>query len=162
MGDAPPAEALVEVRLLAMPLAAYRRAAEHNDDLLREFALIKGNQPDGGRAVPARLLALIEELTDRYRPFTAAPTAARAEAMARGAERVDLVYRVPPHAKQACLELGALLDEADDFCRAGQDLLTLATPPDALAFRRWFLGEFVRQIDGAPPTPFAQAAARTD
>jgi hypothetical protein len=159
MGDGPPADALVEVRLLALPLAAYKRAAEHNDELLREFALIKGSEPEPRSPVPARLLALIDELTARYRPFTATPSAARDEAMARGEAQVDLVYRVPPDAKQACLQLGTLLDEADEFCRAGEGLLTLATPPDALAFRRWFLGEFVRQIDGTPPTPFPGAAA---
>ncbi len=46
------------------------------------------------------------------------------------------------------------MDEADDYCRAGQHLLTLVTPPEALAFRRWYLGEFVRQIAGEQPRPW--------
>ena len=54
----------------------------------------------------------------------------------------------------AAAEFDALLDEADDYCRAGETLLTLATPAPALAFRRWFLGEFVRQAAGEPPRPW--------
>jgi hypothetical protein len=63
------------------------------------------------------------------------------------------VYRVPLAAGEACVELNAMLDEADEFCREG-DLLTLATPADQVAFRRWFLGEFVEQLGGGAPTPW--------
>ena len=47
----------------------------------------------------------------------------------------------------------AMLDEADEFCRHS-DLLTLATPADLVAFRRWFLGEIIRQLDGGAPRPW--------
>jgi hypothetical protein len=46
-----------------------------------------------------------------------------------------------------------MLDEADAFCRGG-DLLMLATPDDQVAFRRWFLAEFVTQLGGGAPTPW--------
>ncbi|MDP8936487.1 MAG: hypothetical protein M3O23_01920, partial [Actinomycetota bacterium] len=45
---------------------------------------------------------------------------------------------MPAEVGPAAAEFNRLLDEADEFCRAG-DLLTLATPPDTAAFRRWFL-----------------------
>ena len=50
--------------------------------------------------------------------------------------------------------LGAIFDEADDYCRAGEHLLSLATPPEALAFRKWFINEFVAQIGGSAPVPW--------
>ncbi|CAN5191697.1 hypothetical protein BH24ACT1_BH24ACT1_03630 [soil metagenome] len=67
---------------------------------------------------------------------------------------MDVEYRVPPEAKEAAVALGALLDEADEFCRNGIHLLTLATPPGPYALRRWYLSEFIAQIDGADPTPW--------
>lgn len=139
---------LVEVRIVGLPLDAYREASEHNDELMREFALIRGGDTD----VPKRLLELVNQLTERYGRLTGRQQAALEAAVARGEERIDLVYQLPADAKQAVVELGNLLDEADAYCREGTDLLTLATPRRALAFRRWFLDQFVRQIDGLEPT----------
>jgi len=151
--DAPDAGTteLVEVRIVGMPMDVYRESAEHGDELMREFALIRERDADS-RAVPRRLLALVDALTDRFSGFTAAQEADLRAAIERGDRTIDLVYRVPPDVKQASIELGAMLDEADAFCREGHDLLTLATPPRAVAFRNWFLDQFVRQIDGEEPT----------
>ena len=138
---------LATVRIVELPLGVYQRASEHNDELLREFALIRGEDNDH---VPARLLAVIEELRARFGGFTEGQTTAIQEALGRGDRHIDLVYEVPAEASEAAVRLGALLDEADDFCRSG-DLLTLATGSEGVAFRRWFLEEFVLQIAGNPP-----------
>ncbi|MDQ4068564.1 MAG: hypothetical protein M3203_03670 [Actinomycetota bacterium] len=143
---------LVPVRLQGLPLDVYRRASEHTDELLREFMLIGG---DNSEQVPARLVALMEELSSRFAGFTEGQRTAMQEALARGDTEIDLLYEVPPEAADAAVRLGALLDEADDFCRAG-DLLTLATPPEGVAFRRWFLEEFVLQIRGHAPRSWAR------
>ena len=153
-------EPLVEVRLEQLPLAIYREASEHNDELLREFALIKEQDQSEARYVPRRLLALIADVTARFSGFSVEQTMQLDAAADRGETCIDLVYRVPPEVKQASIDLDVLLDEADDFCRRGKNLLTLATPPRALAFRRWFLGEFVRQIDGHPPLPWPDFSRR--
>ncbi|MDP9441273.1 MAG: hypothetical protein M3P34_03640 [Actinomycetota bacterium] len=50
-----------------------------------------------------------------------------------------------------------MLDEPDEFCRSGNQLLTLATPPELLAFRRWYLREFNAQLQGQPPLPWPEA-----
>ncbi len=147
---AQPAAGLVSVRLLGFPLEVYRRASEHSDELLREFALIR---EDSSEQVPARLLALIDELRGRFAGFTEGPTMAIQAALGRGDRTIDLRYDVPPEAAEGALRLGALLDEADEFCRSG-DLLTLATVPGNLAFRRWYLEEFARQVAGQPPCPW--------
>ena len=142
---------LVTVRILGMPLDVMQRSAEHSDELRREFALIR---EEGSDHVPARLLALIEELQGRFGSFSEGPRQAMQDAMERGDETIDLAYEVPPAVAAAARQLGDLLDEADEFCRAG-DLLTLATQPEAVAFRHWYLGEFQRQVDGQPPRPWS-------
>ena len=152
------ADNLVEVRLLGLPVALYRQSAEHTDELRREFALILASQSLDEASVPTRLLRLIEELDARFGQFSAQPRGELAAALDRGDDRLDLVYRVPPEAKEATLTLGAQLDEADAFCLAGGHLLALATAPEPLAFRHWFLGEFAAQIEGAAPTPWKESA----
>lgn len=159
-GSTPGAPELVEVRIVAMPLDAYREASEHGDELLREFALIRDSDNDAGsRAIPRRLHDLVDSLTGDYGAFTGAQEHALRAALDRGDEAIDLAYRVPAQVKDACTALSDMLDEADDFCRHGTDLLTLATPPRALAFRRWFLGEFIRQVDGKEPTRWQEPPA---
>jgi hypothetical protein len=149
---------LIEVRIVGLPIDVYQQAAEHNDELMREFALIKGQGPGDGGAVPGRLLALVDEMRARFSGFTTQPEAELAEATASGATSIDLFYLVPPDAAKGAGDLDDLLDEADQFCKTG-DLLTLTTPPDVLAFRRWFLREFVRQAAGEAPLPWSDWAA---
>lgn len=148
---------LVEVRLLGLPLQVWQRTQEHVDGLLREFMLIV--QDDEARAAtPGRLLGLIEELTAGYGEFSEEQRRQMEAALARGEAEIDLTYQVPPGAAGAAQLLGDMLDEADDYCRRGDHLLTLATPAEALRFRRWFIGEFVDQVAGRPPTPWPDYA----
>lgn len=144
---------LIEVRILSLPVPVLQQAREHGDGLMREFALIELGEADH-HAVPKRLLELGDELRGRFSGFTAGTEAELAAAEASGLPEVDLTYRIPPEVADACIRLGTLLDEADAYCRSGKHLLTLVTPPEALAFRRWFLDEFIRQIGGEEPTPW--------
>lgn len=148
---------LVEVRLLGLPLPVWQRAQEHVDGLLREFTLMV--QDDGARAaIPRRLLGLMDELTAGYGEFSEEQRRQMEAAAERGEPEIDLTYQVPPAAAGAAQQLGDMLDEADDYCRQGDHLLTLATPAEAVRFRRWFLGEFVDQVGGRPPTPWPDYA----
>ncbi len=149
---------LVTVRLLDFPLAEHVRSQEHGDELVREFFLIVQSEAED-RDVPERLLVLIDEINEEYGGLTVEPEEVRDAAIARGESYVDLLYRVPAQVKQTCLALDAIIDEIDDYCRAGQ-LLTLATPPDIREFWRWSFYEFVRQVDGEPPIPWPAYAAR--
>jgi hypothetical protein len=143
---------LVEIRLIGLPVEIHRRAAEHSDELQREFALLRASSA-AGADIPDRLLALIDELGTRYRGFTEGTQQELLDALERGDESIDLVYRVPRDVGDAVERLTGLLDEADAYCRNG-DLLTLATPDEAAAYRRWFLTEFQRQAGGEAPTPW--------
>ena len=145
-------EQMADVRLVGFPLRIWQLATEHHEELRREFALLMLSATHSD--VPRRLIDLIEDLTVRFAGATESSDAVRDEALARGDESVDLTFRVPTAGRDASIALGRMLDEADDFCRAGDQLLTLATPDPALAFRRWYLSEFVRQIDGLPPRPW--------
>jgi hypothetical protein len=146
---------LVEVRLLRFPLPLWQQSQEHLDELLREFALI-AHGDDEHSSVPRRLLNLVAELSKTYAGLSTGTEQERDDAIARGETEVDLLYRTPVEAAGAIRHLGDMLDEADAYCRQGSHLLTLQTPADQLAFRRWFLSEFTNQFGGAPPLPWPE------
>ena len=146
---------LREVRVQRFPLDVYQRATEAFEGLRREFTLVALRTPEA-QDVPDRLLRLVEALTGEFAGFGEEAERARDEAIERGESAVDLVYHLPPAVADACVALSEMLDEADRFCQ-GDLLLSLASTPEAVAFRRWYLGEFVAQLDGAPPLPWPEA-----
>jgi len=146
----PAADGMVRVRLLSLPVDVYRRATQHSDELQREFALILERDPSEGIEPPGRLLAIINELNGQFGGFVGAARARLEEAVDRRLDRIDVDYDVPSAIGPAVARLADLFDEADTYCRRG-DLLTLATPPQATAFRRWFLAQFTAQAGGAEP-----------
>ena len=95
--------------------------------------------------------------------------------MERGDETIDLDYYLPADAGPASAHYDELLDEGDEWCLAGRELLTLAPKPAAVAVRKWVLDEMVRQAAGQPAVrwpdshwaasidwPGAQAAGPSD
>jgi anti-sigma B factor antagonist len=144
------------VRILGLPVELHRRAVEHMSALNREFALIRAVNDDDD-SVPVQLHVLAEELSGRFSGFTGAADAELAAALARNAASINLIYDVPAEVGDASRRLAQLLDAADSYCRAAEYLITLAAPPDTVAYRRWFLGEFIDQVNGAPPTPWAHS-----
>jgi hypothetical protein len=154
----PETEHVVEVRIVGLPLDVYKAAAEHFDELKREFELLR-MEDDVVESIPNRLLEVSDRLSTRYSRFTTSPNEIRDQALRHGDKAVDLDYKVPSSARDACIELEKLLDEADEFCRSGEHLLTLAASPEVVSFRRWFLTEFVRQIDGEDPISWAEYQA---
>jgi hypothetical protein len=147
---------LVEVRVLELPVPLWAKSQEHFQDLMREFALIAGNSGASLHPVPARLLELVETLTAEYAGVSEAQEAELAAAAEAGTASLDLVFWAPPQAGPAAEDLGRVLEEADEFCRAGEHLLTLATPPDCVAYRQWYIAQFVDQLAGGDPVPWSQ------
>ncbi|HVM13630.1 MAG TPA: hypothetical protein VM287_04790 [Egibacteraceae bacterium] len=150
---------LRDVRLVQVPLDVHARTVQWHEDLMREFTLIDISESqnaaaeEDGADVPARLLALVAELRSEYAPFTDPTTQELEHARRRGEIATDVTYTVPTTVGPVAQRFNELLDEADGFCRSG-DLLTLAASPELASFRRWFLGEFTRQLGGAQPTPW--------
>jgi hypothetical protein len=80
-----------------------------------------------------------------------------AAARARQEPTVELETTATPAAVSGARSYVALLEQADELCRAG----TLLTPePSAAvkALRRWFVDQMAAQLDGAAPTPPGPAA----
>lgn len=154
---------LCQVRLLQLPVDVWARAREHSGALQREFALITSGQLSGETSVkgtPVRLLEVMATIQAQYAGVGSAQEEQMFAAEAAGQVRIDeLVYEVPAHSAGAARQLETIFDDADVYCRAGQHLLTLETPTEALLYRRWFLGEFTRQIEGQPPTAWPQFLA---
>ncbi len=156
------ADTRIEVRMLGLPLDVWRLAREHAEELTREMQLLAisydGEKPH--QHVPTRLTELVDTLSRRFAQVSNEQDRQIAAASDAGLATIDVTYHLPPEAADASRALATMLDEADEFCRAG-DLLTLATPPEAKAYRDWFLGEIVAQLSGAQPTPWpAWRAAR--
>jgi hypothetical protein len=154
---------LVTVEIRGLPVVLQSRLQEHVDELTREFTLMservrQRGGDDGG--LPARLVELVTTLTGSYSSFTEEQERELAAAALAGRASLDLTYRLPRSASDAAAELGALLAEADEYCRGGQHLLTLATPPDLARFRDWFLGQFVDQVSGRPPVSWPDHSLR--
>jgi hypothetical protein len=149
--------AIVRVQLLDVPVSLMFRANQHQQELVREFTLIQLSDDGAKRDVPLRLLDVVERDRGEFSELSVRLWEELAEAMERGDQLIDMEIEIPSAARAAAEELLATLTEADEFCRRG-DLLTLATPPDLVTFREWFLGEVVRQIDGAAPTPWRERA----
>lgn len=169
--------ALVTVQLLELPVSLFAAAQQQSDELMRELTHVANqiaatreartaagtDSSYHSRELPVRLVALVEELNAGYGGFTVEQDQQLTEAVRAGSETIPaLTYRVPAAAGGAAEHLGGMLDEADDYCREGQHLLTLATPPELIAFRQWYLSEFQRQIAGEPPTSWPQYFAGRD
>lgn len=141
---------LVPVRLLGMPVAAFARFRGWYLEVRRELRLLALAHPDS-YPVATELAALTVQVeTERAQARGVERLDA---AIAEGRERVDLEYQVPVTTPVTMRRLSDALDRVDLFCREHL-LLTLPEDPETIAVRRWYFGEFSRQAEGQPPTPF--------
>jgi hypothetical protein len=157
-----PAADLVPVHLLQLPVPLAARAQQHHEELMREFALLSAGPDDAEAHVPRRLLDLVHGLSERFSGFGDAPRGRLQVAIARGDDVIDdHVLELPREAGPASQALAASLDEAEDFCRRGRHLLTLAAPEDCVAYRAWYLSQVVGQLSGAPAVSWPDFRSRS-
>jgi hypothetical protein len=144
---------LVEVHLRQLPVRLWARSQEQHDALMREFALMSVPSEAGERErhVPTRLTELMDTLSADFEGVSTDQEQELFAASAAGTETLDQVYRVPAAAAAASKALGQMLDEADEYCRQGQHLLTLASDDELVRFRWWYLDQFIDQTAGKPP-----------
>jgi hypothetical protein len=145
-----PRSQLTSVAIRGFPLEVYLASQQHSEALLREFAFIVKGGGDQSE-LPKRLLDVVDAVQERLAGLNTHVERILEEAVARGDAEVEFEIVVPRRLARGVDDFAALLDEVDDYCRAGE-LLTLATPPRVRAFREWYLGEFTRQLGGAEPT----------
>jgi len=136
------------VRVLGVPLQAHQQFQRHYRELRREVRLLAlAHEAD---------YPLAKSLSDLFgslqRDLRKGLGAEEIRAALRdGREVTDLEIAVPVQTVENIRRFIELLDLADEFCRQ-ERLLSLARSPEQQEFQRWFLGEFVRQHYGAPPT----------
>lgn len=154
--DDPGRGPLQPVRLLGVPVELFLRSAQHADDLIRELWLMSMTRDDGATADYRRLAGSADLCINQGAKLRSHTVAQVVRARTEGADTVDLAFLVPGGTAQATLDWDAILDDLDALCRRGQ-LLSLASPDEVLAFRRWYVGETVRQLQqGQRPTPYAE------
>ena len=144
----------MEIHLKGVPLAIHQRAGQHSAEVMREFAhLVEG---PGAAHAPARLIVVDRVLQEQYQRFSQGTSEQLEAALLRGDSETDLVYTVPREAGRAAAAFGQLWDEVDAYCEEGKYLLVLRSAPDVAGYRRWVMGEFVRQAAGEPPISWSE------
>jgi hypothetical protein len=138
-----------EVRTVTLPdidVEVFWRMQRHQDDMLREFALIAMDREDGGSLdVPARLLDIVGSLHQRYASPRSALLDRLEQAAEEGRSQVTVVVELPAAAAADVAATCRAYEEADAFCRRG-DLLTLAAAPDVAALRDRLCATIVAQL----------------
>jgi hypothetical protein len=147
------------VRLVGYPVQLGLELASHVEDWMREFQLMGLAQREGTARhdVPDQLQEMVRYLTTQYDGELSGPDRERAEAARRGEETVDLVYPVLPATGRTVLAWQQMTSAVDEFCRF-EALLTLQRTREQVAFSDWVCGEFLRQLAGEPPVPWAEYA----
>ncbi|MCU1593856.1 MAG: hypothetical protein JWO12_1248 [Frankiales bacterium] len=149
---------LQTVHLLELPVPLAAQAQQWFEELMREFALIHGGAADHERPqTPGRLTAMVDALVSRFAGVNDDARDRLEEAIdRRDLVIADHVMQMPAEAAAASIGLAAMMDEADEFCRQGQHLLTLAEPQSVRVYRTWYLAEVVAQLGGAAPVPWPE------
>lgn len=144
---------LAPVRLIGLPVELWRQARAHSEAIQRELEIVRVSEPE--EAVPNRIARLMKDYDDRFGGIGDSGMEQLQAAAERGDVMIDLTFEVPPSVAEATRTLKSMLSDLDEYCRQGEELMTLATPPELVALREWFLGEFNRQIeDGEDPLPW--------
>jgi hypothetical protein len=144
---------LVPVHLLDLPVPIAAATEEHFNELHREFVLIASSTLDDHH-VPAGCSRSVTTVTADYAGLDDEPSRHLEQAIADGKTSLaDHVLRLPPSAGGAAQALSDILDEAEEFCRDGHHLLTLAAPPDVVAYRHWYVEQIQLQVCGEGPCP---------
>jgi hypothetical protein len=145
------------IAIRGFPVSVFLDARCHSEALIREMAFIVDGGGDNTE-LPKRLLDIVYRLRSRAAGLNTGAERAIEEAVAKHEPEIDFEMLIPARVARGAPEFAVLLDEIDEFCRAGE-LLTLATPPQVREFRQWYLGELTRQIEGLPPTRWADWSA---
>ena len=145
------------VRVGDVPTDLLLAAKSHIDNLVREFTLMASGAASGhARTPPPHLDQLIDIIVNRFGPARQAMKAQAVAAARRGDARTVLTLTLPASAADAGAQYLDALDEADSYARASR-LLTLETPPQHRAFRRWYVESLITQLRraaaGHPPPP---------
>jgi serine phosphatase RsbU (regulator of sigma subunit)/anti-sigma regulatory factor (Ser/Thr protein kinase) len=141
--DRPPT---VRVSLGEVPTGLLVAAKRHVDNLVREFRLAAGGGRSGMTApLPGPLAELIDRVVNRFEDARVEIKRQATAAARSGRKHTRLELDLPVDVADAAEEYVQALDEVDAYSKANR-LLTLETPPQHRVFRRWYIGEIVKQL----------------
>lgn len=140
-----------EVRFEGLPLPLYADFMRHYHELRRELRILSlAHETD--YPVAKRISELFVRFDEELR--SAQGMDELEAALGGDDDQIDARLTVSSTSAATMSQMIELLELADEFCRE-ERLLALATTPQQLGFQRWFLGEFVRQVHGRTPRPWA-------
>jgi anti-anti-sigma factor len=146
----------VQLELLNFPVDRFQRARQHAAAVQRELDVLRVDGDRDGR-VPRRSDEIVADLDTRFTGYRATMDTLDS-LVAQGADHADVMIPVlgEPEERAAAIQaLADLLDEVDAYCEAGDQLLTIVTPPDLREFRTWLFAQVIGQLRGAAPAPWA-------
>src|SRR3954453_7565637 len=138
------------VHLLNVPVEEMQATLSHSAELRRELRLLAVAHQDT-YPVASDLSTFFSALARDYR-WQLGGDGLR-DALVTGRSHLDIDVKASPESGARFARLIELYALADAFCR-NERLLTLARPPELVAFQSWLFGEFVRQSSGEEPLPW--------
>ena len=148
----------MQLELLNFPVDRFQRARQHAAAVQRELDVLRSEGAREGH-VPRRADDIVADLDARFTGYRSTMDVLDA-LVEGGTDHADVVIPVlgePAERADAVQGLADLLDEIDAYCESGDQLLTLATPPDLRQFRAWLFAEVTGQLRGATPCPWDDA-----
>ncbi len=148
---APYSDRAVEVTLIGLDVELAKSLAQQYAELNRELRLLAVSHQEQ-YPLAADLSAMFASY-ERQLPREVDLAVKRA--LRAGESTIDLAVTVEPEAAEILTTMLEMFDLADAFCKA-ERLLSLQRTPAQRDFHIWYLAEFIRQIAGDDPKPFAQ------
>jgi anti-anti-sigma factor len=142
----------VQLELLNFPVERFERALQHAAGVQRELDVLRVDAEAAGH-VPRRMDEVFADLDSRFTGYRATMDTLGV-LIEQGTEHADVIIPILGEGEERASAIEALrdlLDEVDAYCEAGDQLLTVVTPPDLLEFRRWLFDEVIGQLRGASP-----------
>jgi hypothetical protein len=137
---------LREIVLEDIPVPAFWRLQRHQDDLLRELAVLDLNLGEASTAgIPADLVEVVTDLRTRYAGARALMLDELAAAAERGEATATVRLTVPVAAAPVIAHTCQAYEAAEELCRAGT-LMTTPAPAEVAALRRRLCDEIVRAL----------------
>lgn len=144
-----------EAVLRNFPLRPWDRQQQHMNAILRKLQLVVGAaRREGPSAVPHQLSDAAGMFSALFGTLAQEVTTARRRAPAVDSDRVDVCVPLVDRTPDLIDHLGVILEAVDEYC-VGEDLLTLARPPEMVALTDWLMSELTGQYYGAAPIPWA-------
>ena len=144
------------VRIIGASTSHMLRARRQIADVTREIHLLLAGEQAGGPPVPAALAGAADALEFDWGAEVQHLRQQVAWAVAHGQPELDVELHFPASLAEAVERWGHALEVADGLSRAGR-LLATPTPPQDVAFRRWWLASIAAQLraarDGDPAPP---------